>query len=408
MACCSSLAMKWDSANLSSKPSAVPIEAPTRPLMVTRKRRQLERKASALKACYKVASQVWIRSGNYSFMFDRKKTSLVMITPIWTPFPDFPEEHSATTMFAIKIEKGHHIDAVNDQLQELSPSVLMFLHRLTKVSVIHSDEQYNITSHIVLECQKSRDGDLQIATTTRATASCSHSSRYFLSDYTVKDMPAEEKRPGVGESLVVLAFQCHDDYTPVLDDQEVHAFLPICTSGFPFLTQADFLLVSSRQDIDTSLSWNRRLRDRLVFALVEAFKRMNNTDLRYKWPKFVPRTRHGRHKYLSYIVEPLLKHLKGEQVLEEWNGNNMAPSALCFLPGEFLHDEGQPLIMAGNYLSPRYDPADLLGIVSESFSAAQFIDMFKISAKKRDSFYSMPKSFWMRWGSTLRQLIWLY
>lgn len=351
-------------------------------------------KGVGFKSIFKVCNEVWIRSGNYSFTFDKRKP-LGMITPIWAPFPDLPEAYRTNTMFAVKIEKSHHQDAINDQLHELSPSILLFLRRLTQIRVVFADEQSNVTSEVVLECRQDSLGDVRSATTTKTTdASSSQISQYLLSEYIVKDMPDEEKRKDIKESTISLAFPLDENDCPLLDEQQVYAFLPISMSGFPFLIQADFLLVSSRQDIDTSKPWNRRLRDRLVHALIDAFSRLNSTKLKYTWPRYVPRKRRGCHQFLAFVVDQLFKPLREAQLLEGWQGKLSAPNNLCFVPNEFLDDDGQPLIMGTNFLSPAYCPEDLQSIVTKTSSATDFINLFKWYIDKHKNDFRAKANGW--------------
>lgn len=248
-------------------------------------------------------------------MFDKRKP-LGMISPIWTPFPELPEAFKTRTMFCLKAEKGHHQGAIRDQLRALSSSVLLFLRRLKGIRMIYMAEIFVVQDEITLACESRPMGNLRIATTTTVQGSSSETAQYLVSEYTVKDMPFTEQRIGIEESAIVLAFPVNQDWQPKVDAQDMYAFLPICASGFPFLIQADFLLVSSRQDIDTDQPWNRRLRDRLSHALAEAFLNLNKSELRYTWPRFLPPSRTGLHPFLGFILTQLFKHLSSEAILE--------------------------------------------------------------------------------------------
>ncbi|VEL11504.1 unnamed protein product, partial [Protopolystoma xenopodis] len=52
----------------------------------------------------------------------------------------------------------------------------------------------------------------------------------------------------------------------------VFAFLPVRSSGFHFLVNADFDLTSSREDIDCSSQWNQNLAGRLPSVFVQMIK----------------------------------------------------------------------------------------------------------------------------------------
>jgi hypothetical protein len=59
--------------------------------------------------------------------------------------------------------------------------------------------------------------------------------------------------------------------------QEVFAFLPVRSYGFRFVLQADFVLPSSRENIDRDSAWNQRLRAEIPAALALAVEQ----SLRY-------------------------------------------------------------------------------------------------------------------------------
>jgi hypothetical protein len=55
---------------------------------------------------------------------------------------------------------------------------------------------------------------------------------YLVMRYRARNLPPEEKREGVRESELLLAFPVDDENQPKLDAQQVYAFLPIRDYGF--------------------------------------------------------------------------------------------------------------------------------------------------------------------------------
>ncbi|KAG9544679.1 hypothetical protein KCU79_g16881, partial [Aureobasidium melanogenum] len=62
------------------------INQSTKTLLKEGTRSCIGEKGIGFKAVFKVSNQVWIRSNNYTFMFD-KTTPLGMVDPIWADFP---------------------------------------------------------------------------------------------------------------------------------------------------------------------------------------------------------------------------------------------------------------------------------------------------------------------------------
>jgi hypothetical protein len=110
----------------------------------------------------------------------------------------------------------------------------------------------------------------------------SDTSSYRIIRYLVTDLPAHQRRPGCSESEILLAFPIDDRNEPLITTQNVYAFLPIRDYGFSFLIQADFLLIASREEVDSS-DWNRGLLQHIPNAFRRAVEAFNSGDLRYTW-----------------------------------------------------------------------------------------------------------------------------
>jgi hypothetical protein len=71
---------------------------------------------------------------------------------------------------------------------------------------------------------------------------------------------------GPGTTEITLAFPDND----VLEPQQIFTFLPVCHSGLPFAVNAQFELVSSRQQVHEDSLQNQFLRDEIAPTLVAA------------------------------------------------------------------------------------------------------------------------------------------
>jgi hypothetical protein len=173
------------------------ISQSTKTLLKEGKRSCTGEKGIGFKSIFKVADKVWISSNNFSFMFD-KRTPMGMVDPIWTRFPDFPEQLQMNTMICLKIEKQEDRDLVREQLTKvLDPSSFMFLRRITKVRVVRLDDSGDTFDELVMSHEhRPFTDDLDVVTTTRSKGIKSWKSRYILSDYVARGMPPTERRQG--------------------------------------------------------------------------------------------------------------------------------------------------------------------------------------------------------------------
>eukprot|EP00775_Hariotina_reticulata_P013386 gene13386-13513_t len=90
----------------------------------------------------------------------------------------------------------------------------------------------------------------------------------LVSETFTPDIP--RLRYAVDETKVTLAFGL-DGEGP--KQQEVYAFLPVRRYGLNFMVQGDFVVPSSRQDLDLDNPWNQLLRSKVPGLFVAAFSR---------------------------------------------------------------------------------------------------------------------------------------
>lgn len=155
-----------------------------------------------------------------------KTADLGMITPKWTNAYDLSQ---GWTSFRLALSPKEPKEKIAAYISEIQPSLLLFLRRLQRLEIkIKLDgsphlerslifRKYNAEKDIV--CVEGFNGSLQ---------------KYLVAKCLV-DMSfnGDEKRPGSTTSEVVLAFQLTQDHRPIIEQQDVHAFLPLRSYGFP-------------------------------------------------------------------------------------------------------------------------------------------------------------------------------
>jgi len=113
-----------------------------------------------------------------------------------------------------------------------------------------------------------------------------------------------KERVGFKSSEIVLAFPVTEEGKPSFkDSKDVFAFLPVRNYGLNFVVQADFLLTSSREEIQGNNTWNSKLFDEIPEAFVHSALPLFKSDGELSL---------GFYGYLKYdrldkLFEPILK-----------------------------------------------------------------------------------------------------
>jgi hypothetical protein len=201
-------------------------------------------KGIGFKSVFKVADVVHISSGPFQFKLDRRKT-LGMIAPILESFPSTQIIPGQTQMLLL-LKGNSDMADINDELWELKPQLLIFLRKLSIITICTPIRHVQFQTYprkfevgfngetMSLKTSKFRDGKF-----------CQISMRkYIIVRHTVQNLPEDERRPGVSESEVVLAFPVLENTNPMIEDQNVYAYLPIDDYGFAVSNILGQLLVS--------------------------------------------------------------------------------------------------------------------------------------------------------------------
>jgi len=126
-----------------------------------------------------------------------------------------------------------------------------------------------------------------------------------------------------------------------------------------FLLQGDFLLTASREDIESTLPWNRTIRDALAEAFLLSIDDFNQGQLKYVWPYYLPSASTTACSFLEPAIASILAKLRECDVLESCAETMVKPSSLKHVPLDpFADGEGVPFTLsqhtAAGYLSLKY------------------------------------------------------
>ena len=242
-------------------------------------------KGIGFKSVFTVSNAPEIHSNGFHFRFDRTddRNLLGYVVPYWCEPPAKVQPDCTTIILpaATTYEFGA------ETLIDLDARLLLFLNKLRQLTLEHDGMRvtYRRLDAEGVSClsaeRNSDNGEL-----------VSEEVRYVRASLTFSKMDqfADEKRPGIERSAVVLAFPV-DAIGAARPEPASHvfAFLPIRQMGFKFPIQADFILNSSREEVLTDRPWNQSLREgvAVVFShAIEVFKKTEALGLTYL--KYIP------------------------------------------------------------------------------------------------------------------------
>ena len=148
-----------------------------------------------------------------------------MVNPIWDA------SHCTDpgwTTFRLQIAQAIDRNELEEQVKGIQPTLLLFLRKLRSIDI----EIATRTRSQISVCRVD-EGDGVVKLERRDNGVCVSSQKYIVFRQAVRTFAGEEKRQGIEQSEVVLAFPIDADGKPVICQQYVHAFLPVASYGLP-------------------------------------------------------------------------------------------------------------------------------------------------------------------------------
>lgn len=164
--------------------------------------------------------------------------------------------------FRSKFSEALSMDKITSMFSDLHPSLLLFLHRLQCIRF------RNVLNDSLTVMRKEILGSGII----KVSLGNEKLTWFVVSD----KLKSGAIRPDVKTTKISIAFTLHDlgneEYIPRLDQQPVFAYLPLRTYGMKFIIQGDFILPSSREEVDGDSPWNQWLLSEFPCLFVSAEK----------------------------------------------------------------------------------------------------------------------------------------
>ena len=378
-------------------------------------------KGIGFKSVFKIANKVYVKSEPYSFSFhylpNSRASGLGMITPICEDYDDMPA--SGTRIILTEI-KDTSFEELQKEFERIPDTLLLFLNTL-KVLVVRFQLKDRIKEtryvHTVVGSDKFQDINITKVEYSAQNRSCvypgsksTRSLRFYVAEKRVDGLPPDEARKTaegehITSSTVVLAFPVSKNNEPKIKEQHVYAFLPLRKAGFPvdhwwnaaidfanisqFLLQADFIVTSTREDVQYSSPRNRSLLSAAADLFCDAVKFFcqSSGDLRHTWVRYLPGASID-HDFWKDLYPQIKDQLSTRDVLYAWTDDNLYhPSKLFKLPPSMLDEDGQPLLQDFDdirYLSCDYEEEDCLRLQelgTRSVNHEEFLQLLKHDLK---------------------------
>lgn len=335
-------------------------------------------KGIGFKSVFLVSNAPEIHSNEYHFRFDRSEETNLLgyVVPHWCE--PIGEANKGFTTIILPAKDGYRFGS--ETLEGIDASLLLFLSRIRKLTLEGTDAR-------VTYRRKDREGISYLTTKRESTEVPSQIKEMrFVRVATVFSMQkvSDEKRPDVETSTVVLAMPV--DSTGAADPQptsQVFAFLPIRQFGFKFSIQADFILSSSREDIQTDRRWNRLLRDGISVSFKVAVEHFKKSDaLAFSYLKFIPSDTEVLDPFFKPVVAQTIALLSETQSLLSASGVWSVPKELRYGGKRFrkLFPPAVALELFGfDYVDPRVQAEDdlLKQLGAKPITYVDYINVFK-------------------------------
>ncbi|EEY19489.1 conserved hypothetical protein [Verticillium alfalfae VaMs.102] len=276
-------------------------------------------KGIGFKSVFIAAWKVAIQSGHFSFYFKHEKgdLGLGMVLPVWeNQAAALPGPLTRMTLHLHEQGEAQELEHLRQtifrQLSELQHTSLLFLRNLRQISVAFYDEDGGLKSSKNFRVGDERDHTVLLETTSTRSASgngsqtSTENKQYHVTRHMATNLSKSDNRDSANntEAEVVLAFPLTSDSQPLIEQQEIFAFLPIRESNFKFLIHSDFDTSASRQDIVSTSLRNKSLIDGIAAAFIKAVLQFcEHPSLCYTWPQFLPSTTDKSSAFWSSLVQ---------------------------------------------------------------------------------------------------------
>ncbi|KAF5535752.1 hypothetical protein FMEXI_10658 [Fusarium mexicanum] len=331
-------------------------------------------KGIGFKSVFMAAWKVHIQSNDFSFSFTHRKgdSGLGMVTPVWEDADESLGDSSTRITLFLHTSDDPEEDArqretIRLQFQDLQHTILLFLRKLRKVRVSFLDENDTQTSSTTYSLRGSNP-----VTVKKETSEGVEERQYYVTKHVAENIPKSENRTYSEEqdradssAEVVLAFPLAESGAPIVENQDVFAFLPMRPMGFKVLIHTDFVTEASRQGIVTGSLRNIGLLNGIADCFIKAIEDFcQHPILQYQWMRWLPqRDSYPWDSFWSGLLDRIEARIQEVQVLRTLGTGRLDYiHKLCRLQPWLRDKNGDPLFTDLDeeiYLAKEYTRDDL-------------------------------------------------
>jgi hypothetical protein len=291
------------------------------------------------KSVFLVTSQPCIFSSEYKIRFNElpaPDVKIEYIIPEW--IEDKPCSAQLEEIYGCQLPntvivlplRPKKVEVVKKQLSSIHPEVLLFMSKIKKLSVReleHTDLNRIYTISVLREndirSSGSNDNEsfilhLLAEEDQFSTKQCSY--YMWRQWFPMKNDCRVEQRKDVAKWAITLAFPLGERFTGGnMAAVGIYAFFPTkMVIGFPFIIQADFLLVSSRERIIFNNNWNQGILNCISLDFCSAFRTLISVNLPLSlktWVlRYLPYDIPG-YPHITQVRDAIQAQLKAEEVV---------------------------------------------------------------------------------------------
>ncbi|XP_055813894.1 protein NO VEIN-like isoform X2 [Solanum dulcamara] len=221
------------------------------------------KKGIGFKSVFRVTDAPEIHSNGFHIKFDISNGQIGFVLPTFVPPCDIDSytrlasldsdcNHCNTCIvlpFRSSLLETSAVENIVSMFSDLHPSLLLFLHRL------HCIKFRNMLSDSTILMRKEVVGN--------GIVKVSLGEEKLTWFVATKELQADTIRPDISKTEISMAFTLQEtldgSYNAHLNQQPVFAFLPLRKYGLKFILQGDFVLPSSREEVDGDSPWNQWL-----------------------------------------------------------------------------------------------------------------------------------------------------
>ena len=211
-------------------------------------------KGIGFKSVFLITDSPYIFSNDYRFCLPEsdEETGFGYIVPQWIDTLPRDMNLSVTHIILPLTKPDFGYEKIETMLQDIEPEIILFLTTLQEIQ-IKTDTGDDFT---ILKDDSAMPEVQIVAEGTKQGLIFANSDNFLVCTRSF-DKPADihhEKRDGIESREVTIGFPLDENSTAI---GKIFAYLPVRSgTGFPFLINADFILPSSREDVQ-DVPWNR-------------------------------------------------------------------------------------------------------------------------------------------------------